>query len=333
MWDFSLSKAIGAVIRTAPFVVLRMIVYFGIGIAYVMTVGIGGAVGYGFGHFSANPDAPLSGAFWGGAIGFGITSAAFYFAREYILYLVKAAHIACLVEVLDGKPIPGGQNQVSYGAKFVETHFAEASVLFGVDQIIKGVLRSLFRIINFVSAFLPIPGLQGIVRLVESVIRMSLTYVDEVLLGYLIRTRTTNPWDTAKDGLILYAQNYGHFVKNAIWLSIFMWVLTFVIFIVFLAPVAGLVALFPGNATFWGFAIAFIFAWAFKAAFLEPVAIAALMQVYFKTIEGQTPNAEWEQRLSTASNKFRQLAQKASGWVPRPDISPVEGAASAGKTA
>lgn len=333
MWDFSLSKAIGAVIRTAPFVLLRIVVYFGIGIAYVMTVGIGGVLGYGFGHISANPDAPLSGAFWGGAIGFGLTSAVLYFAREYILYLVKAAHIACLVEILDGKPIPGGQSQISYGAKFVETHFAEASVLFGVDQIIKAILRSLFRIINFVTAFLPIPGFQQLIRMAEAVVRISLTYVDEVILAYLIRTRTTNPWDTAKDGVILYAQNYTHFLKNALWLAVFMWLITIAIFIVFLAPVAGLFALFPGNVSFWGIAVAFIFAWAFKAALLEPIAVAALMQVFFKTIEGQTPNAEWEQRLSTASNKFRQLAQKASDWVPRPDVSPSDGTASAGKPA
>jgi len=293
MWDFSLSKAIGAVIRTAPFVVLRMIVYFGVGIVYVMTVGIGAAVGYGFGHIGSNPDAPIGGAFWGGAIGFGLTSAVLYFAREYILYLVKAAHIACLVEVLDDKPIPGGQGQLSYGAKFVETHFAEASVLFGVDQLIKAVLRSLFRIINFVTAFLPIPGLQGLIQAAEGVIRLSLTYVDEVLLAYLIRTRTTNPWDTARDGLILYAQNYTHFLKNALWLAMFLWLLTGAIFIVFLAPAAGLVALFPGNVTFWGFAIAFVFAWAFKAAILDPIAVAGLMQVFFKTIEGQTTNADW----------------------------------------
>ena len=333
MWDFSLSKAIGAVIRTAPFVLLRMVVYFGIGIAYVMTVGIGGALGYGFGHIGVDPDAPAKGAFIGGAIGFGLTSAVLYFAREYILYLVKAAHIACLVEILDDKPIPGGQSQISYGAKFVETHFAEASVLFGVDQIIKAILRSLFRIINFVTAFLPIPGFQNLVRMAEAVVRVSLTYVDEVILAYLIRTRTTNPWDTAKDGVILYAQNYTHFLKNALWLAFFMWLITIAIFIVFLAPVAGLFALFPGNASFWGIVVAFIFAWAFKAALLEPIAVAALMQVFFKTIQGQTPNAEWEQRLSTASNKFRQLAQKASDWVPRPDVSPSDGTASAGKPA
>ena len=333
MWDFSLSKAIGAVIRTAPFVILRLVVYFGIGIAYLVTVGVGAVVGYGFGHLGSGPDAPAGGAFWGGAIGFGLTSAVLYLAREYILYLVKAAHIACLVEVLDDKPIPGGQGQISYGAKFVETHFAEASVLFGVDQVIKAVLRALFRTINFFTAFLPIPALQSLIRIAEAIVRLSLTYVDEVILAYLIRTRTTNPWETAKDGLILYAQNYSHFLKNAVWLAVFLWLITFAIFIVFLAPAAGVLALFPGHLTMWGFVFAIIFAWAFKAALLEPIAIAALMQVFFKTIEGQTPNAEWEQRLSQASSRFRELAQKASGWAggpAKPDAGP---AASAGKPA
>src|SRR5258706_7230745 len=126
MWDFSLGKAVGAVLRTFPFVLLRMLVYFGIGIAYLLTVGIGAVVGFGFGHLGSSIDAPAGGAFWGGLIGFGLTSVALYFAREYILYLVKAAHIACLVEVLDGRSIPGGQSQIGYRATFVQTQFSEA---------------------------------------------------------------------------------------------------------------------------------------------------------------------------------------------------------------
>jgi hypothetical protein len=318
MWDFSLGRAISMVLRTLPFVLLRMAVYFGIGFAYLLTIGLGAVIGFGFGHLGENPDAPLGGAFWGGLIGFGITSAILYFLREYILYLVKAAHIACLVELLDGRSVPAGQTQISYGAKFVETHFAEASVLFGVDQVIKAVLRSLFGIINFFSAFLPIPGLQQLVRIAEAIIRLSLTYVDEVILAYLIRTRTTNPWETAKDGLILYAQNYGHFVKNAIWLAVFLWLLTIAIFAVIVGPFAGLAALLPTGATLWTVGLALIFAWSFKAAILEPIAIAALMQVYFKTIEGQRPNPEWDSRLSEASRRFRELARKAADWIPKP---------------
>ena len=55
----------------------------------------------------------MGAAFWGGAIGFGLASFALYLAREYILYLVKAAHIAVLVEIYDGRPIPAGSGQLA----------------------------------------------------------------------------------------------------------------------------------------------------------------------------------------------------------------------------
>ena len=318
MWDFSIGRAIAAVLRTLPFIALRLVVYFGIGAGYLLATGIGAGFGWGIGHFWADPDAPVGAAFWGGAIGFGVVSFALYLAREYILYLVKAAHIAVLVEIYDGHPIPSGQGQVGFGAQVVKTHFAESSILFGVDQIIKAVLRALFRIVNIFTAFLPIPALQSLIRFAETVVRMSLTYVDEIILAYLIRTKTTNPWQTAEDGLILYAQNYKHFLKNAIWLSIFMWGLTILIFFVLLAPAAALLALFPGELGAWGFAFAFIFAWALKAAIMEPLAIAALMQVFFETIEGQTPNPEWKARLDQASAKFRNLGKRALDWVSGP---------------
>lgn len=315
MWDFSFGKAIDMVLRTMPFVVLRLLVFIGIGVAYLFAVGAGAIVGFGFGHFASGPEGPEGGAFWGGLVGFGLVSAVLYLARQYILYLVKAAHIAVLVELYDNHPIPAGQNQLSFGANAVKTHFAESSVLFGVDLIVKAVLRSFFGTINFFTAFLPIPALQTLIRIAEAIVRLSLTYVDEIILAYLFRTRTTNPWRTAEDGLVLYAQNYEHFLKNAVWLAVFLWLLTAVIFIVLVAPAAALVAFMPGPAAVWAFAFAFVFAWALKAAILEPIAIAALMQVFFKTIEGQTPNPEWEARLDSVSRRFKELGARASGWM------------------
>ena len=90
-------------------------------------------------------------------------------------------------------------------------------------------------------------------------------------------------------------------------------------------PVGALVWMFPGhNAGLWAFAFALIFAIALKKALLEPLAIASLMQVFFKTIEGQTPDPEWSARLSEGSGKFRELAQKAAGWLPRPPQNPAK---------
>ena len=93
MWNFSLIRAITLVAQTAPFVVLRLLVYLGVAVAYLVATGGGAVVGFGFGNLSADPDTPAAGAFWGGLSGFGVVSAVLYLAREYILYLVKAAHI------------------------------------------------------------------------------------------------------------------------------------------------------------------------------------------------------------------------------------------------
>ncbi|MEP3278472.1 MAG: hypothetical protein ABJN26_14325 [Stappiaceae bacterium] len=312
-WDFNLNSAMAAMVKTAPFIVLRMLVYFGIALLYVFAVGTGGAIGYGFTSFSGGEG---SGSLYGGIIGFAGASGILYWIREYILYIVKAGHIAVLTRYYDGQDFPGGQGQVSYASDVVKERFAEASTLFALDQLIKGVVKFITGTLSTVAAFLPIPGLQHLVGIANGVIRMSLTYVDELILAHNIRIGSTNPWETSCDALVLYAQNIRTMIRNAVWLSLMMWALTLVIFIVLLGPVFAIMAIFPGNIGFVAFIITFIFAWAFKAALIEPIAIFALMQVYFKTIEGQVPDEEWRAKLEGASKKFREMKDKAMAYVP-----------------
>lgn len=68
----------------------------------------------------------------------------------------------------------------------------------------------------------------------------------------------------------------------------------------------------PGPSSGYAFFFAIVPAWALKMALLEPFAIAALMTVYFKTIEGQVVDANWERRLSQTSEAFRNLKDKAT---------------------
>ena len=79
---------------------------------------------------------------WGGIFGFGLVSLSLYWLREYILYLVKAGHIAVMVHLIDGADVPGGQSQIAYAQQVVHERFAEANVLFVLDQLIKGVDRA-----------------------------------------------------------------------------------------------------------------------------------------------------------------------------------------------
>lgn len=320
MIDFSIKKIFGLMAKTLPFLVFRFLIYFGITLVYMLVTGGGAGIGYLIGKIgSSEADAANSASVWGGIIGFGAVSTAVYFFREYLLYMVKAGHIAVLTEIMDGGTIPGGRGQIDYAQKMVRERFAQSSVMFGLDQLIKGVLKAFNRAFFTITSFIPIPGLEGLVKFINSVVNLSLTYLDEVILAYNFRTRATNPWKASQKALILYAQNYKSFLKNAFFMTFVIWGLTFVTFLVVLIPAAVVTKILPGSAGAITVLVAVVFAWGIKQAVIEPIGMTALMQVFFKVTEGQEPNPEWEAKLDKLSKKFGNLKKKAVEWVGKGD--------------
>lgn len=320
MWDFSIGGALSMMARTMPFIVLRIAVYFAIAVGYVLVTGTGAGIGYTVGLFG-DEGFRANSALWGGLFGFGLFGAAMYWAREYILYIVKAGHIAVLVELLDGKPMPDGKSQITHATAVVKERFLEASVLFGIDQLVKGVIAAVTGLVRGILTVLPLPGVNQLAGILHAFLRVAVGFIDEVILAHAIRSRSTSPWASAKDAVILYGQNYKTMLKNAAWLAGIVYGLSLIVFLIMLAPAALVVYLMPGAWSAGGFIFALIFAWSVKAALLEPFAIACLMQVYFRTIEGQTPDPEWEAKLEQMSAKFRELKAKALGAGRSPQTS------------
>jgi len=314
MWDFSIGRSVSLMTRTLPFIVLRCAVYFGITLAYVLMTGIGSGIGWGIGGLG-DEGFQMTAAFWGGAIGFGLTAGVMYFLREYILYMVKAGHIAVMVQLLDGHAMPEGKSQLEHARGVVKARFAQANVLFVMDQLIKGVVTAVTGLVQGLSSLLPIPGVQQLMGVVRAFLRVAVGLVDEVILAYAIRTESQNPWRSARTALVLYGQNATGMLRNAAWLTLFVYGLSFFVFLVLLAPAAALAYLMPGAGSASGVVIAIVFAWAIKASLIEPFAIACLLQAYFKIIEGQSPDPAWESRLDGVSRKFGQLKEKAAGWA------------------
>lgn len=314
MWDFSIGKAIGLMGRTAPFLVFRVLVYFGIAVAYVLATGTGAGVGWGIGGFG-DEDFRASATMWGGVVGFGMVAGVLYFLREYLLYTVKVGHIAVMVEALDGRDLPQGRGQIAYAAEIVKARFGEASVLFAVDQLVKGVINAITGLVQGILHFLPIPGLDKVMNVVRAYLKLAVGLVDEVIIAHGLRTRAENPWASAKEALVLYGQNAGPMLRNAAWLVLFTYGLAFVVFLIMLAPAAALVYVIPGAWSAGGMAFALLFAWAVKVAVIEPFAIACLLQAFFKVTAGQRPNPDWEAKLDRASTKFKTLGEKAMGWA------------------
>ena len=325
MWDFNFSTIISLMVKTFPFLIFRFLVYSTITLIAVALTGGGAGIGWMGGAILGEPE---GGVFYGGILGAGAAAYFLYFIREYVLYQVKAGHIALLVKFMDGQPVPDGQGMVDYAKDQVKSHFKESNVLFAVDQLIKGVLKVISGLFNTVANLVPIPGLANIIKVVNKIVSMSLTYVDEIILAYYMKNGSTNVWGESSKALVLYAQNYGKMLKNAFWVSLLVWVLTIIVFVIVLAPFTALVVAFPSLAGFWTFVTAALLAWGIKSALIDPIAMTALMQVYFKTIEGQNPDQEWERKLEQLSGKFRELKEKAKTFKPlKPFFPKTEGAA------
>ena len=326
--DFKLGQVIGLMAKTMPFLVFRFLIYFAITLTYILITGVGAGIGWGVGRIATEDPAGFS--MWGGIIGFGLVSAIAYFLREYLLYMVKAGHIAVLVELMEGKELPQGRGQIDHAQKIVRERFAESSVLFGIDQLIKAVLKAFNRVFFSIANFIPIPGLQAIAGFLNTIVTLSLTYLDEVILAYNIKTNSDNPWASSKTALVLYAQNYKAFLKNAFFLAFVIWGLTFLVFLIILGPVLAIVSFIPAVAGPLTLIIALVMAWGIKQAVIEPIAMTALMQVFFKVTEGQQANPEWEGKLDGVSKKFGEIKTKAADWErehgkPTPSSEPPQG--------
>lgn len=313
MWDFSIRRSLQLLLSTLPFLLLRCAVYFGIALAYILITGVGAGLGWAIGSMGTD-DFRASATLVGALSGLGLTTAILFLLREYLLYMVKAGHIAVLVMLLDGKTPPEGRSQITHAAEVVKSRFAQANTLFALDLLIRGVIRATVGLVRGLLSILPIPGSQQLMGVVRAFLRLSVGLTDEVILAYAIRTESRNPWSAAQSALVLYGQNAGVLLKNAAWLTVFSYALAALVFVVMLAPAAALAWLMPGGWSASAVLFALLLSWAFKAALIEPFAIACLLQAYFKIIEGQTPNPEWEQRLDSASGKFRELKEKAKSW-------------------
>jgi hypothetical protein len=319
--NFSLSTSFGLMRETAPFLAFRALVYFGIAVAYVLATGTGAGIGWTVGLFG-DEGFRASAAAWGGVFGFGATAAVLYFLREYTLYIVKAGHIAVMVKSLDGRVLPGGKGQIAYATEIVKERFGEASVLFTVDQLVKGVIRAVTGLVQGLASLLPIPGLDGAMKVVRAFLRVAVGLIDEVILAFGIRTGAENPYASAREALVLYAQNARPMLVSAAWITLITYSLAFVVFLLMLAPAAAVVYAMPGAWSAGGFVFAILFAWAVKVALIEPFAIACLLQAFFKITEGQTPNPEWIAKLEGVSDKFKALGAHAGKPEPEPEAEP-----------
>ncbi len=308
--------ALGLLLKTMPFLLVRLGILSALTVAaiiyWVLLVG---------GYVFLAKATPLLGWAWIIALVF-VAGGLWRFVGRYVLYLLKAAHIAVLTELITtGRIGNGSESMFQYGKRIVTERFGEVNVMFGLDMLIDGIVGAFNRTLDWVANLLPIPGLDSVMGVVRAVLRASTTYIDETIFSYNLARGDENVFRSSKDGLIYYAQNAKEVLKTGLWVVVLDKVLTAVIWIVMLAPAFVLTYFLPGAATFAALVFAALFAANVRSAFLRPLFLTMVMVRFHSLARNQPINLEWDQKLGSASSKFGELKQKAETWV-RPARAP-----------
>ena len=315
--DPSMSTAFGLVLRTLPYAVIRFMVLLAVSVAVIvwLFVMIGGAAWLGA-HI-----ATVFGWVWG--IGCFVV-AAFVWSTllRYLLHLIACGHVAVLTELIVRGQLPNAnEGQFAYGKRIVLARIGQETALFGLNALVRGIVQSLHGTLDWLAEMLPIPGLEGVSRIIDIVLKGATRYLDKVIFSYSLARADEDVWGASRDGIVYYAQNVRAILKTTIWSVVLERVLTVLLFLLLLAPAAALtVALPPAMREIGGLmtgVVALLLAGPLRAAFIKPIFMTMMMVRFHSAIEGQPINPDWDSRLSDISGQFRNLGPQAADAMGR----------------
>ncbi|MEA2740095.1 MAG: hypothetical protein QOH05_3402 [Acetobacteraceae bacterium] len=305
--DHGLATAIGLLMRSLPYALAR----FGILLAYSVAciawivVTFGGAAWLGthiagaFGVVWFILCVVGIGWFWGTVL-------------RYALHLLACGHVAVLTELITrGQVGNGTESMLSYGKRIVLQRFGEVNILFGFNMLVRGILNSFHRTLDWIDQMIPIPGLESLSNIVTIILRAATRYLDKVILSYNLARNDGDPWTGAREGLVYYAQNAKPILLTSVWIVILERLLTFVLWLVLLAPAGLITVMLPtGVRESGGLAtvlIAILLAGTIRSAFIKPLFLIMIMVRFHALTENQPINQAWDARLVSVSDKFRTL--------------------------
>jgi hypothetical protein len=311
--DHGLGSAVSLLMQSLPYALAR----FGILLACSVVCIIWIVVTFGGAAWLGNHIASVFGLVW---LIICIGGAGFFWGAilRYVLHLISCGHVAVLTELITkGQVGNGSEPMLAYGKRVVTERFGQVNALYGLNLMVRGVLSAFHRTLDWIGQILPIPGLEGLSNVVNMILRAATRYLDKVILSYNLARGDEDPWTGAREGMVYYAQNAVPILKTAVWIVILERALTFVLWLLLLAPAATITWMLPRSvheqAGIVTILVAAILAGPLRAAFLKPLFLIMMMVRFHALIENQPINPEWDARLATVSDKFRDLGTKAQG--------------------
>ncbi len=239
----------------------------------------------------------------------GLVGIVNFFLNHYIGYLVKAGHVAVITMAFKNGTVP--HNPVTLGKDMVKKRFGTSNVYFALDKLVAGSVKQLQRMLGRITDGLlgAIPGMDGVKKLTNMFLDISLGYIDECCLGYTFYHPDENPYKSAADGVVIYAQNWKRLLKDGAKTTLVV-VLSFIaVTVVAFLLFGGLFRLF-GWSGFVAFVISLFFAYTVKYAFIDSWILVKMMSSYMQVAPTTQITFDLYGKLSGLSAKFKELLKK-----------------------
>lgn len=200
----------------------------------------------------------------------------------------------------------------SYGVAKVKKFFVASNVLFGLDRLVSGAVRQIQRVFGGIGSLLGfIPGVKGLMNILNLFVDIILNYVDECVMAYIFLNEGQNVFKSACDGVVLYAQNWKTILKTGAKILIFLVLFFAIFFFIFQSLFVNIIS----NGDFATGAIAYIITFLFvlilKWAVLDSIIMIYMMCGYLKVAYGVQPSFDLYAKLEGMSKKFKELLGKS----------------------
>lgn len=300
---FYFKESLGLLFKTWPFVMLKLLVYFLISLVFLVIAGVFAfiyvKVGGGIITFFILLFALL--AFWGFV----------KLLRRYVLYLLKAGHIAVLGELVQKGEIPGGQGMVAYGFSKVKSKFVTSSAFFVVDEVVRGVVHGITNLIEKIGNWIPIQAVQQIFRLIAQVASVFLNYIDEAILSFIFTHEDKDVWKGVRDGLVLYFKCWKQLLATSVFIVLLSYAISVGLFVLSYILTAPLAAMLPFFFKDIPFIIALWITGLIYVAFISQFTLVWMIVTYQESIKGVSADSETIDQLEALVPKFKEVTMKA----------------------
>ena len=237
-----------------------------------------------------------------------------FLLMHYVGYLVKAAHVAVITEIITTGSIP--VNQVEYGKRKVIERFEATNTFFVIDKLMNKAIRQIQRGLQRVSGILDIiPGVDALISIGSLFIQFALSYIDECCLGYIFYKKEEGSFKSAADGVAIYAQNWKELLKGVLIAMLKAGAIIVIAIVLIFMPMN---MLFKA-ARIGGFIptlLAIFIAWVLKEAILDSYIMIEIMADYFKVATRTEVSFDMCGNLCSMSTLFKELYNK--GLQERP---------------